>query len=250
MAGGLASADAARIARSGMRPLATETGIALFDAALAQPGPTVLAAQFDPAALREAAAVTDLPPMVRELAGSRPEATAAPTAQVTLDLSGMTADQQRKRVLELVRSQIAAVLGHHRPEQVEPEVNFRDQGLDSLTSMELRNRLKSVTGLPIAAATIFDHPTPAAIADHLLEHLGHSDADDAADVLALLDRTLAAVRERSADTEFRKATSARLLRVLQDLEGGGAADGARVSAESIERADIDEMFELIDEELK
>ena len=248
MAGGLGSADAARIARSGMRPLSTDTGLALFDAALAQSGPTVLAAQFDPAALREAAAVTDLPPMLRELSGSRPDATAAPSARAILDLSGLSADQQRKRVVELVRTQIAAVLGHHRPEQVEPEVNFRDQGLDSLTSMELRNRLKSATGLQIPAATIFDHPTPAAIADHLLEHLGHG--DDADDVLAVLDRTLAALRERSSDDELRKATSARLLRALRDLEDAGAAERAGVSAESIERADIDEMFDLIDEELK
>ncbi|GAB2720456.1 type I polyketide synthase [Nocardia thraciensis] len=249
MAGTLGSAETARIARSGMRPLSTETGIALFDAALAQPGPTVLAAQFDQAALREAASVTDLPPMLRELSGSRPDATAAPSVQAALDLSGLSADQQRKRVRELVRTQIAAVLGHHRPERVELEVNFRDQGLDSLTSMELRNRLKSATGLQIPAATIFDHPTPGAIADHLLEHLGHS-GDDADDVLAVLDRTLATLRERSSDGELRKATSARLLRALRDLEDSGITEGTGISADSIEGADIDEMFELIDEELK
>ncbi|WP_280398788.1 type I polyketide synthase [Nocardia carnea] len=248
MGSDLDSAATARIGRSGMRPLSTDTGIALFDAALTQPGAAVLAAQFDLPALREAARVTDLPPLLREFAGGRPDAEAAPVARTTLELAGLTAEQQRKRVLDLVRGEIATVLGHNRPEQVAAEANFRDQGFDSLTSMELRNRLKAATGLHLPAATIFDHPTPSAIAGYLVEELGTPGADDSAELLAMLDRTLAAVRERPVDDEVRKAASARLVRALQDLAGGAAA-GAGASEELIEQADIDEMFQLIDEEL-
>jgi acyl transferase domain-containing protein/NADPH:quinone reductase-like Zn-dependent oxidoreductase/acyl carrier protein len=248
MGGSLDSADTARIRRSGMATLTTDVGLALFDAAVAQPDPVVVAARFDLAALRASADVLAVPPVLRDLVGGRPAAESGAMTTPIVQLTGLTRDQQSKRLLETVRTQIATVLGHRNPEQVDPAANFHDLGFDSLTSVELRNRLKSATGLQLSATTAFDHPTPAAIADYLLGQLGHDDSDGQPDVLPALDRALALLRDQPVGVEVRKSAVAKLIRALNDLEGDGAPGGA-ISVDSIGQAGFDEMFQLIDEEL-
>ncbi|MBJ8338376.1 SDR family NAD(P)-dependent oxidoreductase [Antrihabitans sp. YC3-6] len=252
MGGTLDSSDTTRMARGGMYPLATEAGLGLFDAAVAHVAPAVVAARFDIAGLRSAARESPVPPILREIVGGRPEAANGRPADAALQLDGLTAEQQAKRLLETVRSQIATVLGHRKPEQVDPEANFHDLGFDSLTSVELRNRLKAVTGLQLPATTVFDHPTPAAIAAYLLQRLGPSAAEGELDVLTMLDRALAMVNQSPADADVRKAISTKLLRALTELDGGVVRESGvpAVTADSIAQADLDEMFDLIDEELK
>ncbi|RJO80340.1 hypothetical protein D5S18_00215, partial [Nocardia panacis] len=74
-------------------------------------------------------------------------------------------------VLEVVVSQIAAVLGHSGAETIGADRNFRDLGFDSLTAVEARNRFNTVTGLRLPATLVFDYPTPDAVATHILEEL-------------------------------------------------------------------------------
>ncbi|WP_344366473.1 type I polyketide synthase, partial [Streptomyces gobitricini] len=95
-------------------------------------------------------------------------------------LAGLPEDERRRTLLDLVRADAAAVLGHARPASIDPDRAFRELGLDSLGGVELRDRLSTATGLRIPESVVFDHPTPAAVADFLHEQLigGTATAND------------------------------------------------------------------------
>ncbi|WP_420713027.1 beta-ketoacyl reductase [Streptomyces sp. MMG1121] len=86
-------------------------------------------------------------------------------------LLGRSEEERATVLLDLVRAHAAAVLGHPTPEAVDPERGFLDMGFASLGAVELRNRLNTVTGLTLAATAVYDHTTPAALADHLRTEL-------------------------------------------------------------------------------
>ena len=83
-------------------------------------------------------------------------------------LAGVSELEHEGIVLELVRGQVALVLGHPSPESIGAQRLFKDLGFDSLTAVELRNRLIAATGTQLPATLIFDYPTPAALATHIL----------------------------------------------------------------------------------
>jgi len=145
-----AAADRARLHRAGIGPMPTEDGLALFDAALAADRALVAPIRFDTAALR-AQAVPH--PLLRGL---------VPAAR----RAGSTQDVQ-ERLPEIVRGAVAAVLGHGDPEAIDDVRPFKDLGFDSLTAIELRNRLSAATELRLPATLVFDHPTTAALTAYL-----------------------------------------------------------------------------------
>jgi acyl transferase domain-containing protein/acyl carrier protein len=166
----MADTDRARLARAGVLPLDSGTGLDLFDAATALDDPTPLAARLDPVALRERATEGTLSPVLRALVPAVRRSAAADTAEAdgADGLRRKLTEQEPLRVLEdLVLTQAAVVLGHSDPGGLSPNRPFKDIGFDSLTAVELRNRLGRATGVRLPATLVFDHPTAAGLARYL-----------------------------------------------------------------------------------
>ncbi|MFI7663582.1 type I polyketide synthase [Micromonospora parva] len=163
MAGRLTAASRARIASHGLRPLATDAALALFDSALGQDEPVVAALVLESGGKR----LDDVPPVFRGLLAARTRRGRGPSSQLLHRLVAMSDAERTVTVSALVRDQIALVLGYASSAAVPVDRAFQDLGLDSLTAVELRNRLAAETGLALPPTIVFDHPTPDALAEHL-----------------------------------------------------------------------------------
>jgi acyl carrier protein len=170
MTGHLSEADLARMARAGVLPLSTARGLVLFDASLAADRPLSVAVELDFAALRARAGNGSLPALFADLVRTPARRVAERTDSWAKRLTAAAPDDRQSLLLELVRAEVASVLGHTR-DVIDPDRGLRDLGLDSLTAVELRNRLRSATGLTLPAGLVFDHPTPQDLAAHLGELL-------------------------------------------------------------------------------
>jgi malonyl CoA-acyl carrier protein transacylase len=153
--------------RLGFARMAPELGLQLFDAAGELGEALVVPVRFDLAALRAQAQGGTLAPILRGLVRA-PARQAEQRGSLGRLLADVPAAEHRGLVLELVRSHAAAALGHASPNEVEPSRAFQELGLDSLGAIELRNRLNAATGLDLGATAIFDYPSSAALAEHLL----------------------------------------------------------------------------------
>ncbi|MER6094236.1 SDR family NAD(P)-dependent oxidoreductase, partial [Streptomyces bluensis] len=168
MGGRLTDADVARMRRLGYPALATDDALALLDDALRTGEPALVPAALDTAAL--AARGDALPAVLHGLVpASRRRRAAHRTpggADVPLAarLRGLPRAEQDRALLDLVQTQVAAVLGHVDAAAVDPERAFKDLGFDSLTAVDLRNHLGTATGLRLPATLVFDHPSPSALA--------------------------------------------------------------------------------------
>ncbi|WP_455680927.1 SDR family NAD(P)-dependent oxidoreductase [Streptomyces chartreusis] len=184
MGGTLGEADLERMAQQGFPALETSEGLALLDAALLVNEPNAV-----PVALRTPAlaAVRDSLPGIlqglvpaadrrRRAAGQMGAAAASGLAH---KLAGLQPAEQERQLLDLVQAQVAAVLGHASPGTIDTSRAFKDLGFDSLTAVDLRNRLGSATGVTLPATLVFDHPTPSALAGFLkTQLLGAADTTD------------------------------------------------------------------------
>ena len=169
MTGHLGQAEIARMRATGLAPMSAEFALDLFDAALAAAGPAVVPAALDTAALRGQA----VPPMLRGLVRTaRRRVVETEQGDGLADRLRSLHEQGRVDVLtDLVCGQAAAVLGHASAAEVPADRPFKELGFDSLTAVELRNRLGVATGLRLPATLVFDHPTPAAVCGYLLNAL-------------------------------------------------------------------------------
>ncbi|HEX8073897.1 MAG TPA: SDR family NAD(P)-dependent oxidoreductase, partial [Thermoleophilaceae bacterium] len=169
--GGLGEADLARLRRTGVEALSSERGLELFDAARWVDEPLVVPARLDPAALRAAARADLLPPVMRGLVRATVGRTDEARGTLARRLAEAPESDWHALLLELVRTHAAAVLGHATPEAIDPERAFKELGFDSLSAVELRNRLGQASGLRLPSTLVFDHPTPAAVATLLRERV-------------------------------------------------------------------------------
>ncbi|MFJ6662273.1 beta-ketoacyl synthase N-terminal-like domain-containing protein, partial [Streptomyces sp. NPDC091377] len=155
--------------------LTTEQGLQLLDVAIEKRAEASLVCMpIEPASLRRS---TDVPALLRDLvpaSGRRGTAAGASAVQrsgLAQQLAALGEPEQQRLLLDLVRSNAAAVLGHNRPETIDPQRPFKDLGFDSLTAVELRNRLTNATALQLPSTLVFDHPTFIALAAHLRAQL-------------------------------------------------------------------------------
>ncbi len=167
MTGGLGREDLARMGQAGIDALSTEEGLALLDAALASAETLLAPIRLRTAALRARGAdAAETPPLLRGLARAARRRRLPRSGGG--DGGGRYATASAEELLALVRTVAATVLGHETPEAVDPERAFKDVGFDSLTAVELRNRLNAATGLRLPSTAVFDHPTPLSLADRLV----------------------------------------------------------------------------------
>ncbi|WP_025736141.1 type I polyketide synthase [Mycobacterium genavense] len=177
MTGGLDAADLARLSRDGILALSCDDAMELFDTALIVDEPFVAPARIDLAALRAHAAA--VPPMFTDLFSAPARrrvddslAAAKSKSALAHRLHGLSEAEQHAVLLDLVRSHIATVLGNTTVEAIDPDKAFQDLGFDSLTAVEMRNRLKTATGLALSPTLIFDYPTPNGLAGYICKELG------------------------------------------------------------------------------
>jgi polyketide synthase 12 len=168
LTGHLDDNDRGRLARAGVLPMPTEQGLALFDAACAD-GRVALVA----ATLNLHSQGSGVSPLLRGLA--KPKRRMAPGGDPTTSnaeslssrLAGMAAPEQTATLVAIIRSHAATVLGYTDPEAIGGHRPFKELGLDSLTAVELRNRLSAETGLRLSPTVVFDHTSPLRLAEHL-----------------------------------------------------------------------------------
>ncbi|MEU2427883.1 beta-ketoacyl synthase N-terminal-like domain-containing protein, partial [Streptomyces sp. NPDC007851] len=156
----------------GILPLTADTALTLFDAAQNTDEALLVPAHLDLAALRAKAAEGPVTPMLRTLvrppaAARRTASTVAGSSSLVDRLTRLPETERTTLLLDLVRDSAAAVLGHANGRSVDADRAFKELGFDSLTAVELRNRLNAATGLRLPATLVFDYPTPTVLARKL-----------------------------------------------------------------------------------
>jgi pimaricinolide synthase PimS3 len=217
MAGTLTGAPARRMRSAGPPPLTLEQGLALFDAAVTAGTPYLVPVGPAVTSFGGAAGRAGLPRVLWGLAGPGRRTAAAGGRGAGRDLArqlaAMPEAQRGRQLAELVRAQAAAVLGHASASAVDPSGEFRGLGFDSLTAVELRNRLSAATGLRLPATLVFDYPTPAVLAAYLARELdpdaaGGPDADESEIRRLMASVPIARLRETGVLEQLLMLTSA------------------------------------------
>ncbi|WP_182877369.1 type I polyketide synthase [Microbispora sp. H10670] len=152
--------------------------------------------------------------------------------------------EQQRTLLDLVRTQVAAVLGYGDATEVEPGRSFEDMGFDSVAAVELRTRLNTATGENLPSTLVFDHPSPKALAEHLRATLCAPEEPSADVVLADLNRIGAQAGALPPEERARVASQLQAL-----LDGLTSAPEGATTAERLATASADDLFAFIDSEL-
>jgi polyketide synthase 12 len=242
----LDAADLTRMARSGLTPMGSQEALDLFDTALTAEQPHLIPAHLDLKALRSLATLDALPALFTNLihATTRRDAdndlTAHSKTALAQRLHGLSTEQQQAVLRDLVRSHIATVLGAPTAEDINPDHNFQDLGLDSLTALELRNRLKTATGLTLSPTLIFDYPTPTTLANYLAAQISPEPPTETAETAESEEMK---VRNALAKIPLAVLRDAGLLNRLLELANvNTAARRENEAAESIDEMDVETLL--------
>ncbi|MCB5168295.1 type I polyketide synthase [Streptomyces bambusae] len=248
MTGELDQADFNRLRRMGIEAMPTDEALGLFDTAVTSDRAVLVPARVDVAGLRSRPA-DELPLLMRGLAeGGRPRRSRAAGAQdgggiaIAARLAALPADEAEAAALEWIRDQVAIVLGHPSGAAVDPELAFTTLGFDSLTSVELCNRLAAATGLRLPSTLVFSYPTPHELGLHLLGLL-RPEQDASADGDA-------EIREVLRNISIDSLRSAGLLDLVLACaapsapEADGPAADADTAADGLSDMDLDALLDL------
>jgi erythronolide synthase len=280
--GGMVDKDhAAALLARGNREMAPDAALAALSSLLgAGVGPTAVVSDMDWARFADVYTARRARPLLdehEEIRRARNAAGASGTADgdtgegQDLAVTGLRgrlgragSDAERVRIaVDVVRRAAAAALGHDQISAVSPRRSFTELGFESLTAVEFRNRLTVMTGVRLAATSVYDHPTPLRLAEHLLEQVGPCrDTADTAGPGEAAGPTgvLAALEALESALDLAKGSGAGSGADGEDLDGlanrlrrlaDRHSDHSPVPDHSVVDLDAvsdDEMFNLIDEE--
>jgi polyketide synthase 7 len=244
-------------ARSGLGGMATGPALAVLRKALDHDETDLVAAEVDWERFLPLFMSGRRWPLFDELSGSAPAPTPGDDASTRQALAKQLAGHapgEAVRVIEnMVLEHVSAVLSLGSAADIMTGRPFKELGFESVSAVDLRNRLAAATGLPLAATLVFDHPTPADLAAYLYAEIGAGTVS----AVAELDRLESYLADAAFDTRERPALVTRLRTLLARLEeaerpprtAAAAAAGAVAVAEKMQTASDDEMFAFIDSEL-
>ncbi|MFD6530859.1 type I polyketide synthase [Streptomyces sp. NPDC060184] len=245
-----------RNARGGLLPMEPGLALSVLEQALDRDETHLVVCRADWRILAAARSH----PLLAELTTGSPDTGTAPPEEpekgsILAELAGAGSEQERRRLLlRFVTTQVGEVQGGRPANSVETHRGFKEQGFDSLTTVELRNRLNQRTGLNLPTTAVFDHPTPYALAGLLYERLVPKDraGEDAAhELTAQLDRLEAIIAALPPGGPEREGAATRLAALAADdrRKPRPAEGGDQDVAAGLSSATDDELMDFIGKEL-
>ncbi|MEU9348147.1 SDR family NAD(P)-dependent oxidoreductase [Streptomyces sp. NPDC048278] len=237
----LGDAALRRKARRGVLGLSTEEGLALFDAALGTGEPVAVPVRFDTTALRGSRL-----PLLHGVLGTpigRAVRSTGDPRSLTRRLLPLPPGERHQALVDLVRGHAAAVLGVAGPDEITARRGIQELGFDSLTGVELRNRLKAATGLHLSATVVFDYPSAFALGEFLHAQLVPDGEADPQGVFAVLHGLESALAGLASDSPARARVMARLKTLASAEDGAPPADGR-----ALDTATDDALFHMVDDQ--
>jgi acyl transferase domain-containing protein/NADPH:quinone reductase-like Zn-dependent oxidoreductase/acyl carrier protein len=238
-----------RMSQGGVLSLSAEDGMRLLDLAAARDEAQLVPARLDLTVLaRSGRLSTLLSGLVRGPARRAARPGTAQPSTLSDQLAGLTAADQERGLIALVRSHACAVLGYHGPDAIELGRTFRDLGFDSLTAVELRNLLTTATGLRLPATLVFDYPTPATLGAYLRTRMLGEEAGPPP-ILKELDKLESLLTAITPDDSAYQEIGDRFKKFLTRWRDTADYPDGQAVADKIESATDDEIFEFIHNEL-
>jgi NAD(P)-dependent dehydrogenase (short-subunit alcohol dehydrogenase family)/acyl carrier protein len=241
---GMAGADVTdRMRRGGVLPLPVGTALAALERVAVGDDAAVVVADIDWARYGAGLLAGPHRSLVEQLPELRDLAAAGslPSSDGLEDLVALPPEDRDRLLRRLVRTRVAAVLGHVGGERIGDTTPFRELGFDSLTAIELRNVLAAATGLTLPATVVFDHPSVADLAAHLRDGLVPAAVPARERLAADVDRLAAELAGPDLADDDRDHLLDRLRALLARPAPRAAAD-----APALDTADAEELYALLD----